>query len=103
MTGATSRILELTGGFRKLEAALEECCSREAKALMEAEKQRCGHREAKKECLRLRGRQKLRLRGGGCRVAVTRKGPPHVCIYAESALSFTSLPRRLDRDARSKA
>nr|XP_023699054.1 coiled-coil domain-containing protein 62 isoform X4 [Paramormyrops kingsleyae] len=54
MTGATSRILELTGGFRKLEAALEDCRSREAKALMEAEKQRCGHREAKNECLRLR-------------------------------------------------
>ncbi|XP_072565154.1 coiled-coil domain-containing protein 62 isoform X4 [Paramormyrops kingsleyae] len=54
MTGATSRILELTGSFRKLEAALEDCRSREAKALMEAEKQRCGHREAKNECLRLR-------------------------------------------------
>ncbi|XP_048833371.1 coiled-coil domain-containing protein 62 isoform X3 [Brienomyrus brachyistius] len=54
MTGATSRILELTGGFRMLEAALEECRSREAKALMEAEKQRCCHREAKNECLRLR-------------------------------------------------
>ncbi|XP_066545003.1 coiled-coil domain-containing protein 62 isoform X2 [Amia ocellicauda] len=55
MTEATNHIIDLSGRFRKLEAAVKECRVREARAMREAQEYRKRLREARHEADRLTG------------------------------------------------
>ncbi|XP_018608511.1 coiled-coil domain-containing protein 62 isoform X2 [Scleropages formosus] len=61
LTEATNCILELTSRFHKLEALLEECRSREGKALKEIQEHKLSYRETMNENLHLKEELKEKM------------------------------------------